>query len=400
VNEFDVLEDLERELGPSLRVALHRAADRVTGESAPNVVLIADNADRQAREHESAAATLVDVRPRAVRPRRRRWLVAAAAALVVVVTAVTVLVRQAGDPGIRTRVPAGPDRRVTTVPPTPTSASTQPGFAALMLTERAAPSIPKTGKLVASLYLGGDRGAYHVFADGRLILLDQLTGSSSWTERRLTPEGVERVRDAFLATGLFDPQEEEPPTEPPPPPRLREIFPARDGVAFCVCVRVDGRFLARHARELSPEETVLRNRLAALPSSLAPTDWVDQQSKAYVPSKYAVCFVGRGNTAGPDWTNPDPTIVLPALPARAVELLGGRRGIRDFAGRNDCFELTTAWARALATELVDEFGPPEPGGPETWMFEIDADVHQPNLEKLGIQFTQLLPDGNFASHGG
>lgn len=79
MSDFDVLDDLERELGPSLRESLRRAAAGVTDE----------------REHEPQHLPVE-------RRRRRPWLFAIAAAATVIVLAVTAVVQTTRDGTIRT----------------------------------------------------------------------------------------------------------------------------------------------------------------------------------------------------------------------------------------------------------------------------------------------------------
>jgi hypothetical protein len=262
-----------------------------------------------------------------------------------------------------------------------------------MRTEGAAASIPKTGELVAFAWRGGDLGAYLLYADGRLIWLDDVPGTPGWVEQRLTPEGVERIRSEFLSTGLFGPGKgpfgQEPREVTGPPPTCSPAWAS-------LCVRDDGRLLARGVGGMSPEEQLLVDHLGTLPSSLPPTDWADQQIKAYVPSKYAVC-VGAALPRGPFTAPPDPSNALKALPARAAKLLRRRRS--DFSGGSACFEVTIGKARVLANELVNAFGAPGgAGGPtkEKYQFEIEADVNRPHVKRIAIQFWQLLPDGEIA----
>jgi hypothetical protein len=346
-------------------------------------------ADLDAPEPTAGEATVVDLdAARGARAGRRRWLVVAAAAAVAAAMVVTVLVRDGGDDGIRTRVPAGRDRSVTTLPPPPASALAHPGFAALMLTEGVAPSSPKTGELIASAWLGGDLGVYYLYADGRLIRLDDFAGTPHWVEQRLTPEAAERVRSEFLATGLFAPG-----------PGPRKDSDSCGSLASKLCVRDGDHFLNRSVVVASPEEQQLVDRLRALPSLLPPTDWADQQARAYVPAKYAVCFAAAG-PRGPLTVGPDPAEVLRALPARAAKLLGGRRAEpRDdeFFTGSDCFDVSTAKARSLGLELVNDFGPLEPGIKyDGYSFAIAVDVNRPRLKRFSVGFNQLLPDGEFA----
>ena len=97
MNDFDVLDDLERELGPSLRHSLRRAAAEVTDELG----------------HDHTAAAVVDMRSTRVERRRRRpWLLAVATAAAVIVLAVTAVVQTTKDGTIRTPASSGAHNRV------------------------------------------------------------------------------------------------------------------------------------------------------------------------------------------------------------------------------------------------------------------------------------------------
>ncbi len=260
----------------------------------------------------------------------------------------------------------------------------------------ATPSTPTTGELVASAWRP-NVGVSYLYADGRLIWLDEVNGTPGFVEQRLTPAGVERVRSEFLASGLFDPGRGFLGQEP------REYVPQTLGPGGClVCVRDGGRLLERGVRDLTQEEDLLVDHLATLPASLPPTDWADQQITTYVPSKYAVCLVGA-LTRGRQSARPVPSQALKALPPRAAKLLRGRQATRGISvGEGTCFEVTTANARVLANELVDEFGAPAPAVVDQfdtkYTFQIDADVNRAHLKRLGIAFWQLLPDGARASY--
>lgn len=312
---------------------------------------------------------------RSARAGRRRWLVVAAAALAVVLLAATVLVDVARDDGIGTRVPAGPLRDV----------STSPGFDALMASKAAASAPPDAGELVASAWFGGDLGVYLVYADGRMLWIDDLAGTPGWVQRRLTPGGVERVRSELLSSGLFVDGASGP--------------AERCGAAFALfCVRDGGRLLRRRALSgpgtgaaapgWSPEDVLLRDHLRTLPSSLPATDWVDHRATAYVPSEYQVCLAAP-LPRGPGTVEPDPSKTLRALPARAARILRGSRAVRpgELMGGDGCFAVKTGRTQVLARSLVDAYGAPVVAGtPDESSFEIEA-------PRFGITFMQLLPDG-------
>ena len=209
-----------------------------------------------------------------------------------------------------------------------------------------------------------------MYADGRLIS----TGDDGhWIERRLTPEGVERVRSEFLSTGLFDPDQPTrsyPPSDPPP---------------FCVCVRDGARLLsARRPAMAWPSRLIYY--LGRLDSSLPQDLWADREIKGYVPSKYALC-VSRMSTQSSQQAVPYHQ-ALALIPARAAERIGNRLPTRGSEATGDatCFELTTEEARALA----DEF---DPSG---WRFEVTEPVSM----TISVGLWALLPHGSPAAFSG
>src|SRR5262249_13024984 len=149
-------------------------------------------------------------------------------------------------------------------------------------------------------------GGYRLYADGRLIQV------WSFTEQRLTPEGVERVRTRFLSSGLFD-------SAPP----LSDLAGCPGGVTASVrdgdhwlCVAVDND--PARASTAPPEAVRLFDDLSTLDSTLPATDWVDPQVKAYVSARIATCFSM--------WVNGDPapldlSVLSPRFPERAAAVL-------------------------------------------------------------------------------
>jgi hypothetical protein len=146
----------------------------------------------------------------------------------------------------------------------------------------------------------------------------------------------------------------------------------------------------------------LRNLRSTLPS----TEWVDDRSRLWVPSRIAVCL--RMYRQGFE-TPVDLSVLLPLFPARAAELLGGREAIDDEVVRAGlagvgisegvtCFEMTLEEARTLSDELL---APSGPGTHAYWgiLFRFDdqlaplpADAKQAYLAAY-VGFTELLPDG-------
>lgn len=336
-------------------------------------------------------------------PRRRHLLVLAIAAVVVAIAGVFVVVfREDGDgeAGRGTRDTSNASRTApdvvpgpTTIPPEERPPATTPGDASTTapLLPEGAPSTPHIGELVASVTNFDGSAAYYLYADGRLIWWSEQAGvGGGFVEQRLTPEGIERVRSEFLAAALFDPNS--------PPGNVADC----EAVA---CVRGhDGRLLT--ARETATESARLVSYLRTLDASLPETEWAAPRIRTYVPARIAVCLQTFVNV--PDRVVPVPldlSILVPAFPARAAELLGGRERI---GGRPNpdpaCFEVTLDEARTLA----DEFLSPAGGGSHQYSGLVIRspllDAIQPDTPEgivAYIRFNTLLPHAaSAAAFGG
>ena len=341
-------------------------------------------------------------------PRRRRLLVLAIAALLVAITGVSVGVsRDDGEgeggvgiaseerdansePGSRVmssaRTQPVPDvvPATTTIPLEPRPPPTTPGDASTTapLLPEGAPSTPHIGELVVSAWPGpgpsGFSSGYNLYADGRLIWLSE-GGSGEFVEQRLTPEGVERVRSEFLASGLFD-------------PTLPGLLLS---CAAPLCVRGDDGRLLSAPQSAGAEH--LFSYLGTLDASLPKTEWATPRIKTYVASRFNVCLGTYANV--PDRAIPvqiDLSAVLPALPTDAAELFDSREAQRGGPGPSAfCIETTLEEARALA----DLFLSPTGGGTHEYngivvrnaeLAAIPSDVSQGVIPY--ITFQPLLPD--------
>jgi hypothetical protein len=342
---------------------------------------------------DTSTADTVARNPRARRERiGRRWLVAGAGATVVVLVAGTALLTEPGEAGRQSEQTSASALRQTAPPTVPTTVAsnavtppiTAPGDGSKEdpLLPEGEPSTPHTGVLVASV--AAMEGQYSVYDDGRLIWWSASQPES--VEQRLTVQGVENVRARFLSTGLFGPGE----------PAV--AVHSAGQVTACLCVRDGDRLLAR-----STERDVGVRAAAAgiisyfenLGSTLAPTDWADQQVKPYVASRIAVCLQMYAHMVEEP---PEVAVLLPIFPTRAAELLGGRAPIDPPGDKHgSCFELTLEEAHALA----DAFLAPTGGGfHEYWGIVIrineSFDAMQPGADEGNaayISFSALQPDG-------
>ena len=169
-------------------------------------------------------------------------------------------------------------------------------------------STPERGELVLR-YFGpnpGHRGKSRVwvYADGRVISLRGTTlpeganaVSTGFLEQRLTRDGVEKLRSEVAeSTGVG---------QPPPggaPLSFHTIIEVREGARL---VRV----------EWSSDQARLEARLSDPASSLPAAAWQERVARAYVPSRFAVCYGGPWDRAV------EPSRILSLLPAQAGDLL-------------------------------------------------------------------------------
>ena len=268
------------------------------------------------------------------------------------------------------------------------------------------PSTPERGELVVDIYSHASAGRdmwIFVYADGRVIWSDDtgsgVAGSSSgFLERRLTPDGVELVRDEVLASGLFDP------AEPPPGAELGSRFPPYGHISFHNGDEVV-HVPYRPDEDWTGEFRRLHERLRDLLSWLPPDAWEDDDIEFFVPSSYAVC-VSSEELAGP--TEPTPLLSLLPPAARAVLVdaphwigapLSASRGtqpgdrvsietLAPDSSIDHCFGLATDATRALAVALEVAGAGPGVGGSG---YHVELPESTPS--KVDIAFIPFMPHG-------
>ena len=290
-------------------------------------------------------------RPHAGKGHRRRFLVVLAVAILVVV------VGTAAAFGIRGFIL---ERGFIGLPP-----------------EGATPSSPETGELVLSAYGlgGGSRTRLWVYADGRVISQRLFGGgpappeganeiSSGFLEQRLTIEGVERMRAEAISTGFF---------------AHDSYLSLGDGPCFNFIEVMNGDRLVSvtwHGSQCPPmpgvanaTETATKEQERGLldlvgrltnPTTWLPASaWQEHESRAYVPSRFAIDFGARPETL-------EPSRILALLPDSAEELLGAKPRTRlrhAYGGHGGktrvvydyTSEVTVEEARTLA-EALDRAG--------------------------------------------
>ena len=265
----------------------------------------------------------------------------------------------------------------------------------------ATPSSPTRGELVVGLMFGhtmGDPGRFNVnvYADGRLIWqrLGDAPGEGDATptgliEQHLTPEGVELMRSEALSTGLFD--------------HDLDLINSHGLYSGQVTVRSGDRLVRvtwgnigqdqAATTQPTPEQVSALQGLDARledPASWLPASaWADPKMRAYVASRYSVCYETE-REVGLD-------AVLASLPRPAEDLLRTydrtEQHIEGFDQGTTlyiwCSAMTTDEARTLAAILED-------AGVESLganVFGIDYVVGRgdPSATHVRVSFAPMLP---------
>jgi hypothetical protein len=283
----------------------------------------------------------------------------------------------------------------------------------------ATPSSPASGELEIFYWGHGDSGdkpgdgpriEAWVYADGRLISLrygSDLAESANplftgFLEQRLTPEGVELLRSEVASTGVFD-HDRALVTDRGDGPRFVDL---RSGDRFvhvgvfpkctnpdvpCMTDEISGETNA------TPEQASalyrLNARLADTASWLPETAWTERDVRAYVASKYGVCY-----GAWPPDQHVERSRLLALLPSAARDLLGdaplkqgplfGSPG--NFHPSHEyCADLTTDEARAVAVALDDAGLERRLGNRLNYRIEAPAS----NPGEAFVYFEPYLPHG-------
>ena len=288
------------------------------------------------------------------------------------------------------------------------------------------PSTPVQGELLIRLVARPGTGfpgrfvpvhQVWVYSDGRAVWRREggPNGDTGFLEQRLAPPGVELLQSEYLSTGLFD---------------RHGYFLSEQGLSWGEMEARDGARLATVAWCCPPLNPVLdpgpnpqqdptaqqtsalirlSDGLADLSSWLPTSAWEDREPKAYVPSRYAICY-RRGYEPGLNIgllgtdESLEPSRILRELPAAAKDLLSGKDRTYDFPdsslGSYDhaaCSEVTTEDARALEKILRSAGAKrtPYPALVETY----SAPAPDP-IGTLFISFEPILPHGTWEAMGG
>ena len=282
--------------------------------------------------------------------------------------------------------------------------------------EGATPSTPESGELVLSLSGRSTTDTGHLFqawvyADGRLVWDkegDFPYGANETTtgylEQRLTPEGIERMRSEIVSTGLFDHdlsllsgqvRENDAGTQQPVDVIWGGVR-VRNGDRL---VRVDWSNPELYPRDpgtlATPEQASALQRLDALlthPDSWLPASaWEDREIRAYVPSRFAVCYEAAERGIGPSQ-------ILSVLPPSAEDLLRAT-AIEGPQRMTYCSDVTVEQARTLA-ETFDAAGLERDERSANsrlgYAFEPSVQLAPGPIENtVSISFEPYLPHGVF-----
>jgi len=241
----------------------------------------------------------------------------------------------------------------------------------------------KSGEVVTS---GGTH--FWVYADGRLIWMrpgvDLPEGANplftGYLEQRLTPEGVELMRSEIISTAILRDDD-----------LVVEAWTVTaEGDRWWWVIRVrNGDRLVQVTRAGDPERLVAR--LTDPASWLPASAWEDRTIRAYVSSRFAVCWGG-----GPQQPV-EPSRILTVLPAPVEDLLRARGfdqyGPPDASHETACSSVTTEDARTIDKALAAA-GLEREGG----AYSLGYRVTDPALPDEGpvrphIWFEPYLPHG-------
>jgi hypothetical protein len=348
------------------------------------------------------------------RKRRNKRIAAGVVGIAVFVAAVWIVMSVGSlDRSETSVVPGGdvtgPAETGSTVPPE----TERVGFIGLP-PEGAAPSTPERGELVLEFHGGTPSSdmwtSMWMYTDGRLIWRLFPTNvpygaNGYWgtglLEQRLTPEGLDLVLSEVISTGLFDKNLDL---------AIEGLTPVDIKCGFGDFIEVRNRDrLVRlnwvqgcgepELQLATPEQAdaVVRliGRLADPASWLPEHAWEDQEIKAYVPSRYAICGNRVDLPDGAVWPKTSEIVDLLPGPVKALIYADGRViAVRGFlGGPNDddvCYEVTTDEARAIVRALDDAGLESELRMGLTYVFDT------PGLRRVdGLAFQPILPHGEF-----
>ncbi len=361
-----------------------------------------------------AGFTFDDVARRRDRKRQRQRISAGVVGIAVFVAAVWLVTSGGGSD--RTQTPVVPGGEVTGPTATAQTPTERVGFIGLPPVG-ATPSMPETGDPVLRFYGGTTRDgritAMWVYADGRVIWGQNYGAShdsfTGYLERRLTPEGVELARSEVTevtSARLFDSESTLSISADVPCFNLIEV---REGNRV-VSITYRGSATISCPEEPATneqQEVLLRldGRLGDPASWLPARAWADAEIRAYVPSRFAVCY-------GPQVPVSEPIgagRLLASLPSAAEDLLRTKdRTVQTWFYFNppkiseptpvgsNCSVVTTEEARVLDAAFAEAGFGPGWGGDEVEA-ELSYGFRAPDpIGRVVIEFKPVLPHGEWA----
>jgi hypothetical protein len=273
--------------------------------------------------------------------------------------------------------------------------------------EGAASSTPERGELVLEFHGGTPSSDMYsnmwMYADGRLIWRQFPTNvpygaNGYWgtglLERRLTPEGLDLALSEVISTGLFD-KNLDVAIEGLTPVDIKcgsgPGIEVRNGDRLVRLTWVQGcgePELQLATPEQADAVVRLVGRLADPASWLPEHAWEDQEIRAYVPSRYAIC-ANRvdlpAGVSGSAW--PTTSEIVDQLPGPVKALIHADGRVIERAD-GACYEVTTDEARAIVRALDDAGLESELRMSLTYVFDT------PGLRWAdGLAFLTILPHG-------
>ena len=258
-------------------------------------------------------------------PQRRGWLQrmfggtsmtiltrTAAVATAVVLAAVIgfQLINQTDDVG-PSPIPSPSARPSGSIAPSPPAESVEPSPA------------PSAAALAVQLTGGGELGPFHlltILEDGRVITSDR-SGETAPLERRLTPVGIQLVRDEMDATGLTDTTADFSPVAKPgiePPGFIGDLGHLEIGQPGGSTVVISWNLYNDDGAFFQPQTEAealqaLRDRLTTLEDWLPAAAWAEPNAIPYAPDGYQITISSSAFGGNPDDLHPEvATLAWPA----------------------------------------------------------------------------------------
>lgn len=356
--------------------------------------LLLEHADRSVSRVPLPPDGLEQLRRRRDRKRRNQRITAGVVGIAVFAAAVWIVT--GGVPSDQSRTSVGTE---------PTVAPEYPGQVGFigLAPKGATPSSPSRGEPVLGFMFGhtagGDSGRFggHLYADGRLIWhrIGDPSGKGDPTgliEQRLTPEGVELVRSEVLSTGLLD---DGPVHFVGVPVHFVGVhgpysgqIEVRDGDRLLRLTWGDSDPDDASVTAPTPEQARTLERLDARLGNLAwlpASAWEDPEMRAFVPSRYMVCF-GTDREVGVD-------AALASLPRPAEDLVRtwdwtAHEFILGYPSW--CSPVTPDEARALA-KSVEDAGNFELVSRDVFGLGYELVQRDPRAMDVEVSFEPMLP---------